>query len=154
MWKSIDKSTKASILIFIFCIVLLLIDPRIFSGSSSDYTSIYIILIGLIALGVPAYLVIKFLLFYDWAGNKTKAKNETKVIENKTHSNVIENYETKNSIKYLSNQTLLGKYSYFKDNEIENIERMAVEEELVERGLIDFSPMHEKLNKLKEGFNK
>ena len=60
------------------------------------------------------------MLFYDWAGNKTKAKNETKVIENKTHSNVTENYETKNSIKYLSNQTLLGKYSYFKDNGIIN----------------------------------
>ena len=58
----------------------------------------------------------------------------------------------KESYQYLSNETLLTKYSnYLKENKSDMI-RLALEEELVKRKLIEYSPMHEKMENIKKNF--
>jgi hypothetical protein len=61
----------------------------------------------------------------------------------------IKNYkETKHSLRYISDEQLKNNYQALLLKE-ENIERLAVEEEMVDRGFIGYSPMHDKLNKIK-----
>jgi hypothetical protein len=54
--------------------------------------------------------------------------------------------EAKSRFKYLSNDVLLNKYKEYQENKLEDMIRLALEEELVERKLITHSPMHNKLD--------
>jgi len=52
--------------------------------------------------------------------------------------------------QFLSNQTLLEKFQKEQGEKDDNMERLALEEEMVKRGIIDYSPMYEKLEKVKD----
>lgn len=55
--------------------------------------------------------------------------------------------------RYLSDETLLAEYEPYVSGRKEDMQRLALEEQLVERGLIPYSPMHEKLNALGKHFS-
>jgi len=66
-----------------------------------------------------------------------------------TKSSINEYNDAKNRYQYLSDETLLDKYKiYLVENE-SDITRLALEEELVKRNLLSHSPMHEKIDKIK-----
>ncbi|WP_431130113.1 hypothetical protein [Flagellimonas flava] len=54
--------------------------------------------------------------------------------------------------QFLSNDTLKKKFEAKDSEETNNMEQLALEEEMVKRGLLDYSPMHEKMEKLKGKF--
>lgn len=70
---------------------------------------------------------------------------------NRNVLNSMTNYkDAVHRFQYLSNQTLLEKFQNEETNEVDHMERLALEEEMVKRGLIEFSPMHEQLEKIKD----
>lgn len=72
---------------------------------------------------------------------------------NRSIQNSMNNYkDAAHRFQYLSNETLMEKFENEQVNEADNMERLALEEEMVKRRLIDYSPMHEKLEKLKDYF--
>ena len=73
---------------------------------------------------------------------KNAMENEFKSIQNQ----MDEYNQAKYHFKYLSNDALLNKYNHFIESNIENMVRLALEEELVERNLISHSQMHDKLD--------
>jgi len=54
--------------------------------------------------------------------------------------------------QFLSDDTLKKKFETRDPEKIDNMEQLALEEEMVKRGLLDYSPMHEKLEKMKNTF--
>ena len=54
---------------------------------------------------------------------------------------------------FLSDETLTREHERYKRNGQEDLRRLALEEEMVRRNLLDHSPMHEKLSALREHFN-
>ena len=62
--------------------------------------------------------------------------------------------EAKKTFRYLSDDTLKEKYETYNNSKTNDMERLALEEELVERKLIPYSPMHEKIQKIKNNQNK
>lgn len=60
--------------------------------------------------------------------------------------------DAKNSFKYLSDGRLEEKYKYFKAQNRKDIVLLALEEEMVNRGLLDYSPAHEKLDSIRDVF--
>ena len=68
-------------------------------------------------------------------------------------ADLLKYQSTKNAIKYISNEQLKEIYEKLVASKTEDMKRLAVEEELVDRKIIPFSPMHEKLQKLKQLFN-
>ncbi len=83
-----------------------------------------------------------------YTGRKETLKNK-KIVE----ADLLEYHSTKNSIRYISNEQLKEIYEKLVTSKTEDMKRLAVEEELVDRKLIPFSPMHEKLQKLQQFFN-
>lgn len=94
---------------------------------------------------------------YDQATDKARQKVNNLVDRYETRKQVKEaqqNYESaKDSFRYVSDETLRVKYKEMKKEGVEDMERLALEEELVERGIIDYSPMHDKAQALKEKFS-
>jgi predicted PurR-regulated permease PerM len=88
-----------------------------------------------------------------------KDKFEQKKQENLLNENIKmsmrEYQESKNSFQYFSDNKLLNIYEEFQNStKHSNMEQLALEEELVKRKLIDFSPMHEKLYAINKEFFK
>lgn len=94
---------------------------------------------------------------YDQATDKARQKVNSLVDEYETRKQVEDakqKYESaKDSFRYVSDDTLKEKYKEMKDDGVEDMERLALEEELVDRGIIDYSPMHEKAQALKDKFS-
>jgi predicted PurR-regulated permease PerM len=78
--------------------------------------------------------------------NQIKETVETKKVVQETQQSMQEYNEAKSRFKYLSNDVLLNKYKEYQENKLEDMIRLALEEELVERKLITHSPMHNKLD--------
>lgn len=107
---------------------------------------------GVVMVSIIVFFVIKWLLGKINDSEYVKEIQDQKELNRKV-KNDLENYqETKNSFKYFSNERLLVLYKQFQSDGSENLERLALEEELVERGLIENSPMHEKMYLLKKKF--
>ncbi|RTL59559.1 MAG: hypothetical protein EKK37_07265 [Sphingobacteriales bacterium] len=71
---------------------------------------------------------------------------ETKRAVQETQQSIQEYHDAKNRFRYLSNEALLNKYKEYQETKQENMLRLALEEELVERKFITHSPMHDKLD--------
>lgn len=82
--------------------------------------------------------------------NQVQYQNELK---RKLEEELKSYQETKNSFKYFSDNRLLSLYKQFQQDGDENLERLALEEELVERRLIENSQMHEKLYLMKRRYS-
>lgn len=78
--------------------------------------------------------------------HQMKESIETKEAVKATKESTAIYGDAKNRFKYLSNDSLLAKYKEYQDSKEEDMIRLALEEELVERKLITHSPMHEKLD--------
>jgi len=74
---------------------------------------------------------------------------EKKELKTNLRNSMNEYNEARESYQYLSNETLLSKYSSYIKDDANDMKRLALEEELVKRKLIEYSPMHEKLDKIK-----
>lgn len=80
-----------------------------------------------------------------------KEKEQTQII-NQTKKDLNEYQSYKHSYSLCSDNFLISNYKKLKDDNIENMETLACEEEMVKRGLLDYSPMHEKLLIIKRQF--
>lgn len=85
------------------------------------------------------------------AKNIEEQKTEREL--NRNVQNSLNAYkDSVHSFQYLSNQTLLDKFQNEQQDKDDNMVRLALEEEMVKRGLIEYSPTHEKIDKLKDYF--
>ena len=147
------EKQKIALVIAIIAIVLMLIaePPRKFSFST---------ILGMLVFGSVCYGVAFFLvgLFYSTKKgedliNSRQEKKEIEEIKNQTRQNIITHKEAKSSFSYFSDERLLNLYDISIKSGKEDMERLALEEVLVERKLISHSPMHEKMHLLKQKFN-
>lgn len=66
----------------------------------------------------------------------------------------VNDYQSyKHSYGLCSNEFLKSNYNNLNENHVENMEMLAIEEEMVKRGFLNYSPMHEKLLAIKKQFN-
>ena len=86
------------------------------------------------------------------ASNKIEQIKEDRKLNESVKSSMKIYQEAVHNFQYLSDQTLWAKFNSESVENLDNMERLALEEEMVKRGLIEFSPMHEKLDKLKNMF--
>lgn len=86
-------------------------------------------------------------------GNKTisEQNRQTRRISNEANQHQKKYIEKKKTFRYLSNESLL---EIFKDskNNLHPMEQLALEEILVEKNLIEFSPTHEKMQRIEKHF--
>lgn len=105
---------------------------------------------------VAAYFAARSQDLYDTAKDKVKAKVDVVVQEREAVRAVQASHReyasARESLAYLSTETLLNDYERYNAEQKEDIHRLALEEELVRRGAIEHSPMHEKLHALRRHF--
>ncbi len=95
-------------------------------------------------------------LIIDSIGNSKKINEsvslykEKKIFKENHIKSMSEYNEAKESFQYLSNETLLSKYDNYMKENTNDMTRLALEEELVKRKLIAYSPMHEKMENIKK----
>jgi len=82
---------------------------------------------------------------------KSKVRADQKELEENMRSNIEEYKEFKNSFQYFSDDSLKRIYQkYLNGEKNSDLEQLALEEEMVKRKLLKYSPMHEKLYHLKK----
>jgi hypothetical protein len=106
--------------------------------------------IGLIGVALTGAIMSYFLIagIFDWLGQKAAQLSKTNDFEKSVSSSIEEYQIAKKEFKQQGDSDLLERYDYLKSNGIENMIRLALEEVLVERGLIETSPMHDKMEKI------
>lgn len=80
--------------------------------------------------------------------NKVNDTQEQQKLVKRAKVSLVEYNEAKHRYQFLSNATLIEKFEDYKTRDVSDMQRLALEEELVKRGVLDYSPMHEKLDKL------
>lgn len=85
--------------------------------------------------------------------NKIEDIKEEKALTKEVKKQRDEYLQAKHTFKYMSNEKLFGLYQESLMRGDANMERLALEEALVERGVIENSPMHEKMYHLKKMFD-
>jgi hypothetical protein len=103
------------------------------------------------------FIITSFVLFHTTKLGENVMriiKNRFKEIEEqKRYDDKLKLYvDSKHQLQYLSKDSLLQLYEDYKIQGKEDMKRLALEEILVEKGIIDYSPMHEKLNKISNRF--
>jgi|LSQX01.3.fsa_nt_gb predicted PurR-regulated permease PerM len=148
------------ILTFVVSIILLALVSNVLSNIEINSG----LLTLLLALGIflAIFLLSYFLIDKLIDGVKKSRKHIAERVENTKEIRALKeitkkeqrNYqEAKVSFGYFSNDKLLSLYEQYVKGEIaSDLELLALEEELVKRGLLDHSPMHEKLYLLKKKF--
>ena len=156
-YKKEGKSTGTILIIGVICVILGLT----LSGSIPERTAGFFI-INLISI-IGVILIIgggaeMLGLFKNIAKDKVQSikeqreeKNEINYHVQQASRNNLKYEEAKRRFSFLSDYTLLEEYSV--DHQ-DKFVRLALEEELVKRKLIDHSPMHEKLYHLEKYFSK
>ncbi len=152
---------RAILVIFLSIFLTILLLATVFT-SIGDPANDWGILSVFLMMGLAFGLFILFIYFIDQVpSNVNKAKKGIeKKINEKIEQNQLKNHikdnqlkynEAKNNFHYFSNDKLIELYEKFSGRELnEDVEQLALEEELVKRGLIDHSPMHEKLYLIKK----
>tara|TARA_Y100000589_G_C27006421_1_gene568966 strand:+ start:462 stop:917 length:456 start_codon:yes stop_codon:yes gene_type:complete len=118
-------------------------------------TFLGMLVFGSIIYGIAYFIVGLFLNSESGINlqNKINAKKEEEELKSATLKNLNEYEDFKKSFVYFSNEKLTSLYESHLNSGKEDMERLALEETLVERGLLNHSPMHEKLHLLKKKFN-
>ena len=84
---------------------------------------------------------------------KINEKLEEKEAVKISKRSIDEYNDAKNRFQYLSDETLESKLNELRLIQGSEMQQLALEEEMVRRGLLSHSPMHEKLDKIKSHFN-
>jgi hypothetical protein len=82
--------------------------------------------------------------------NKVNEAKEQRRTNQLTKAALEEYQDAKNRFQYLSAETLKEKYKAYTTMEETDMIRLALEEELVRRGIIEYSPMHEKIENIRK----
>lgn len=145
-----DSAIKKVLTIVVFFVLML-----VFIGiaTSIDAMNNAPFIVGLIVVMIVIFVPMAIAGQTSDVYDVTKEKINNKINEYNTSKTVnkdLNTYsESKHNFKYLSDENLLKKYEIFKSSNKFDMERLALEEELVERKLIPYSPMHEKTDKIK-----
>ena len=146
----------------ILALISAIIVSSIIGGAIGDSAIFDGILGVVVGVGLIIGLTILFLNIYDnlFKNAKKRALNakinseirkENERIIKKVRINEQKYQSAKNSYKYFSDEKIAN---LLKANDISNpFERLALEEIGVERGIIDHSPMHEKLQNIQKHFS-
>lgn len=147
-----NRNLISSIISILVVFILIQIEP-LKNGNSSE-------LIGVSGAFIILFFIIRFVLTLFYESEKGKLieqeirnKKEIKEIKEALYNSLLEYENAKNSFKYFSNEKLLSIYSDMKEHDIQNMECLALEEIMVEKGLLSHSEMHEKLHMIKKQFN-
>jgi len=112
----------------------------------------FVVLISAAVWGVIVYAIVSRLYsavheskFADIIRQKQVEEQQKQELLRISNTNTEKHQVARNTFKYLSDTKLTSIYEDYLDKEEENMERLALEEILVERGIIENSPMHEKL---------
>lgn len=81
---------------------------------------------------------------------KVEDTKKEKEILIQTNYSLNEYNDAKHRFQFLSDETLIEKYKSYVDVDVSDMQRLALEEELVKRKIIKHSPMHEKIEKVME----
>ena len=85
--------------------------------------------------------------------NNIQRKKNLIVVKQNVKKELLKYQNAKNSFRYFSSEKLMSLYHDYKKDKIENMERLALEETMVEKGLLGYSEMHEKLHIIKKRFD-
>lgn len=83
---------------------------------------------------------------------KIEEDKENKTIIENAKSSLAKYNDARHRFQYLSNETLIHKYQTSDIDNCDNMEQLALEEELVKRNVLNHSPMHEKMEKINNYF--
>ena len=146
-------ATIIGIAVFIGLILLLksIIDATD-SGGSSVVGIIALIIIVVVFPGIAITTSQKAKEKGEQIKNKIAEQRETTQIVNQTKQDLQDYQSFKHSYSLCSDNFLITNYRKLRDTSTENMETLAIEEEMVKRGLLDHSPMHEKLLMIKKQF--
>jgi hypothetical protein len=141
------KKILSVIVFFILMLIMIGIATNIESMENAPF--IIGLIVVLLVIYIPIAIAKKTPDIYDKTkeiiNDRIYLSKETKEI--KFSLNLYD--EAKKSYRYLSDDTLKAKYETYNNTQVNDMERLALEEELVERKLIPYSPMHEKIQKIK-----
>ncbi len=142
------------IFLSIFLTVLLLAIVFTSIGESSGFWGPASLLI-MMGLGFGLFVFFLYIIDYAFTGAKKtkeviKEKVKERIQDNQTKKHMKYNLhkynQAKSSFQFFSDDKLISLFEESSKNQPnEDAEQLALEEELVKRGLIDHSPMHEKL---------
>lgn len=108
--------------------------------------------IGFILLVAVAFGTVVLGRYIFKGAEKAKDKAKEKVQEYQKDKDIkqnISNYESaKDRFKYVSDDLLEDRYNKMESEGVENMERLALEEEMVDRGILEYSFMHEKFENI------
>ncbi len=150
-----DKKTKViNYTWWIFALIGIIIGLVNSDSSYSDSSPLAFSLMGAIngaLIGLLIGYIIDKIISSDTAKNVSKTIQEQKD-NHKLNKNIRQSMnvykDAKHRFQFLSDETLMEKFSNEKPEDVDNMERLALEEEMVRRGQIKYSPMHEKLDKI------
>ncbi len=153
--------TLKIILAFVIGIIVFAFIAGVIGDSGADFGALTVFIILGLFLGI---LMLSFFVTDKAVDGANKAKD---VIVEKVSEKIVINQirkltnlelkkynEARRSFQFFSSEVLITLFTANMQNDIcPDIEQLALEEEMVKRGLLDHSPMHEKLYRLKKEFN-
>lgn len=147
---------------YLFCVFLMIImatgiGPLMqgVMGESATAEVVIAITIICIVFVVPVYIT-NWTIKTSRAAQYSIPDKSSKYTKNKSNKKYVgisgSDYDNaKESFKHLSDHKLKDRYRQMCDGN-GSVEKLALEEELVDRGVLDYSPMHEKLQSIKDTF--
>jgi hypothetical protein len=152
------EGTKV-VISFIIGILIMVFIINVFKTSLPDNASAPLIagVIFIISFTLALFIVDKFSEKSKEISDNIQAKLETKREMNELKSVIeksnVEYLQYKNTFQYFSNEKLSSIYKEYNNGlKKDDMELLALEEELVKRKLISHSPMHEKIYGIKNMF--
>ena len=151
----INKYIGALVGVLVFIGLMWLLHSIIEATDSGGSSVVGIIALVCIVIFVPISIS-------AWLAYKRKSEEVIKKVVEKKHNNQLVNevkndlqkYQSyKHSYSHCSNEFLKAQHSVLLDKKIEDMEMLAIEEEMVQRGFLTTSPMHEKLLLIQRSFN-
>ena len=155
--KHILKSIKSIKMINKISAIVALLGTTIFYFIDDTKNDLFNTVIALFSIFGILFIVTSYVLFYTtkFGENVMRIiKNRFKEIEQqKRYDDNLKLYvDSKHQFQYLSKDSLLQLYEEYKIQGKDDMKRLALEEILVEKGIIDYSPMHEKSNNISKKF--
>jgi hypothetical protein len=120
-----------------------------------EFTSGWNFFALLIFIVIEIYLISSINKESDPGTNiSTKSENQNKegYLKKDVQQSITNYQDSANHFQFLSDETLLSKYENNETSRLTEMEKLALEEELVKRKLIKYSAAHEKLDKISELF--
>lgn len=141
-----NKNLFSIILSILICLLLHLSDPGNGKFKAPDF-------IGLLIFFAIFFFISRWIFDKVLVAEKNlKQKNNSEKEINQIENDLKIYNDSKNNFKYLSSEKLTLIYENHKDGNINKMELLALEETLVERGILSHSPIREKLYDMQKYF--